>query len=158
MRKVLYGLGVITAVLIVTGIVGFFILGRNEVALDRTSKAYVHDSVIAIASNWDVDQLWKRAAPDLRTSMNEDMVRGLFNAARGTLGPLVEYRGSEGEATIWLDDLKTVVFAKYVVQCRFQKGDAVVQVFLIKQHNNWMIEGFHIRSSALMRRPVGIRS
>jgi hypothetical protein len=158
MRKVFYGLGVIFAIIIVAGAGGLFLLSHNGAALDRTSKAYVHDSVVAIAANWDAKELWTRAAPELRNVANENEVRGLFDAAKGALGPLIEYRGSKGEATIWFDHSKTVISAKYVAQCRFEKGNATVQIVLLKQDGKWMIEGFHINSTAVMHRLVGITS
>jgi hypothetical protein len=52
----------------------------------------------------------------------------------------------------------TIVSARYVARAHFEKGDALVQLTLLKQGDAWMIEGFHIRSSALMRRLVGVRS
>ena len=35
---------------------------------------------------------------------------------------------------------------------------AEIKLLLIKQGDAWMIEGFHINSSALMRQLVGMRS
>ena len=158
MRKFFYGLGIFTALLITASGLGFYVLARDGAALDRVSKAYVEDSIVAVAANWNVDELWKRTIPHFRQTTNVDDVRGLFDAARSALGPLVEYRGSEGEAAISVHPSNTIVSAKYVAKAHFEKGDALVQLTLLKQGDAWMIEGFHIRSSALMRKLVGVRS
>ena len=158
MRKFFTGLGVLTAIVIVSVGLGFFVLNSKGQALDRTSKAYVEDSVAAIAAHWDADEFFKRAGPELRTRVKPDDIRGLFDAARSALGPLVEYRGSQGEAEIAVLDSQHRVSAKYVAHGHFQKGDAEIKLLLVKQGDAWMIEGFHINSSALMRRLVGMRS
>jgi len=158
MRKFFYGLGVFTAFVIVAGGIGLFILSRNGNALDTASKAYVEDSVVAIAANWNVDELWKRASPHLRTIARPEDIRGFFDAAKGALGPLVAYQGSEGEALMSVINTHSQVSAKYIARGQFQKGNADFQVVLIKQGDSWMIEGFHINSSALMQRMVGVKS
>jgi hypothetical protein len=156
MRKFFFGLGVLAAVLIVAGGVGFFFLSRNGAALDRMSKAYVDDSIVAITTNWDVDELWKRASPHLRRTSNESQVRGMFDAAKDALGPLVEFRGSRGEAIISIKDAS--VSADYLAVGHYRNGDASVRIALVKRGDTWMIEGFRINSNTLMRRLVGMRS
>jgi hypothetical protein len=156
MRKFFFGLGVLAAILIVAGGVGFFFLSRDGAALDRMSKAYVDDSVVAITANWDVDELWKRASPHLRQITKEEQIRGLFDMAKSALGPLAEFRGSEGEAIISIKDAH--VAAEYLAKGRYQKGDASLRIALVKQGDTWMIEGFRINSNALLKRLVGTRS
>jgi hypothetical protein len=156
MRKFFFGVGVLAAVLIVAGGVGFFVLSRDGAALDRMSKAYVDESVVAITANWDMDELWKRASPHLRQMANEDQIRGLFEAAKSALGPLAEFRGSRGEAIISVKDAS--VSADYLARGRYQKGDASLRIALVKQGDSWMIEGFRINSNALLKRLVGVRS
>jgi transposase len=158
MRKFFYGLGVITAVAIVAGGIGLFLLARNGAALDTASKAYVENTVVTVASNWNADELWKRASPHLRTIATRNDMRGLFDTARQALGPLLEYRGSQGQALISTMNSQTTISAKYVARAHFQNGDADLQFVLVKQGDEWMIEGFHINSSALMQKLVGTRS
>lgn len=158
MRKFFYGLGVITAVAIVAGGIGLFMLARSGAALDTASKAYVEDTVVTVASNWNADELWKRASPHLRTIATRNDIRGLFDTARQALGPLLEYRGSQGQALISTMNSQTALSAKYVARAHFQNGDADLQLVLVKQGDEWMIEGFHINSSALMQKLVGTRS
>jgi hypothetical protein len=158
MRKFFTGLGVLTAVVFVAGAAGFFFLANQGRALDRASKAYVADSVTAIAAHWDADEFFKREGPELRARVKPGDIRALFDAAKSALGPLVEFRGSQGEAEIAVLDSKHRVSARYIARGRFQGGEAEIKLLLVKQGDDWMIEGFHINSTALMRRLVGLRS
>jgi hypothetical protein len=158
MRKFFMGLGVLTTMLVVAGGIGFYFLASKGQALDRMSKAYVDDTVVAIAANWDANELLKRAGPRLRATARPDEIRGLFDVARGALGPMLDYGGSRGEAILSVANSQPMVSAKYVAKGHFQKGDAELQIVLSKQGDTWLIEGFHISSSALMKRLVGVRS
>src|SRR5665213_1640364 len=116
MRKFLFGLGVITAVLIGFGAVSLFVLSRNGAALDAQSKSYVEDSVVSIATGWNTDELWKRASPHLRKMTTRDDLRRFLEAAKDALGPLVEYRGARGEAMMSLVNSTKTVSARYVAK------------------------------------------
>ena len=52
----------------------------------------------------------------------------------------------------------TTVSAKYIAQAMFEKGVAEFQIIAVKHGAAWQIEGFHVNSSALMKRLVGTRS
>jgi hypothetical protein len=142
-RKFFYGLGVTTAIAIVAAAIGFFILARSGTALDTASKAFVSDTVIAVTSRWDADELWKRASPHFKTSVRREDLRTLFYASRDALGPLMDYRGSDGQAMMSSINLQTNVSAQYVAHAGFEKGDADLWLSLIKQGDTWMVEGFH---------------
>jgi hypothetical protein len=88
---------------------------------------------------------------------HEDL-QALFDASRDALGPLLEYRGSEGQALMAVINSQTAVSAEYVARARFEKGDADLRLSLIKQGDAWLVEGFHIGSPAVMHRVVGVRS
>ena len=158
MRKFFFGLGVLAAVLIVLGGAGFYMLNRSGDALDRASKAYAERSVVAIAANWNADELWKRASPHLRQIATYRQIRGLFVAANAALGPMLEFSGSKGEAVLTMGGSHPTVSAQYVAAGSFQKGKAEFRISLVEQHGKWEIEGFHILSSALMKRLTGIAS
>jgi hypothetical protein len=158
MRKFFMIVGIVAVIAILGGGVGVFVLARNGAALDSASKAYTEASVPAIAANWDVDALWKRASPALRKVATRDQIEGMFIAAKQALGPMVEYRGSRGQAMMGVNNTHPVVSAQYVASARFQKGAADFRVGLVKIGDDWMIQGFHIDSPALMQRLVGTKS
>lgn len=158
MRKFFLGLGVVMAGLIVAAAVGFFVLARNGAALDAESKAYIDDAVVSIGSHWDANELWKRSTAHFRQVTKEDDLRALFDAAKDALGPMREYRGARGDASISVTNAGTTISAKYLAKVTYEKGDADVQIVVVKRDSTWLIEGFHIGSPQLMRRLVGLRS
>ena len=157
-RKLFYGLGVFTAVAVVAAAIGLSIFARNAAGLDVASKEYVDTAAVTIASNWDADEFWKHASGHLRTIAKVEEVRGLFGSARQALGPLLEYRGSQGQALISAVNSHSTITAKYVAKAHFQKGDADLQFVLVKRGDAWLIDGFHIYSSPLIRNSGEARS
>ncbi len=155
MRKFFFGLGVFAAVVIVAAGAGFYILARNGNALDTASKAYTQDAVVAIAEHWDATELWKRASPHLRKMASFDKMRGLMTNAERALGCLREFRGSQGQALMALNNTHTAVSAQYVATASFDRGDAQFRVLLVKDGDAWMIEGFHVDWRTLANTTVG---
>jgi hypothetical protein len=158
MRKFFFGFGIVMACLIVAGGVGLFILFRNGSALDAESKAYVEDTVVAIGSDWDADELWKRSTPHFRQATRREDLRALFDAARGALGRFVQYRGSSGQAMMSFVNAATSVTANYDAKATFEKGDVHFLIGMVKSGLEWRIEGFHINSDVLTKSLVGARS
>jgi hypothetical protein len=158
MRKFFMIIGIVAVIAILGGGIGIFVLARNGAALDTASKAYTEDAVLAIAANWEPDELWKRASPHLRKIATRDQLAGIFEAAKRALGPMQEYRGSKGQALIGFINGGKSISARYVATGDFQRGRANLRIGLIKQGDSWMIEGFHIDSPALMQQLVGTRS
>src|ERR1700739_291079 len=68
MRKLLFGLGVVFAFIIAAGAggMGMVLRARPGSALDAESAAYVRNSVVSIASDWNADELWSRSSARFR--------------------------------------------------------------------------------------------
>lgn len=158
MRRLFYGFGIVMACLVAAAGSGLFLLARDGAALDAESKAYVEKSVVAIADDWNADALWRQSTPDFRRLTDQQDLRNFFDAARGALGRLVEYRGATGQATISITNMGMLTTANYTAKVRFEKGDAEIRIGAIKNGSQWRIEGFHINSSTLMRSLVGFSS
>lgn len=162
MRKFFYGLGIFTsalvAVLVVLGVGVFFILRAGQ-GLDAESRAYVDDAVIAISAHWDKRELAQRASPDLRLKLKPGEIDALFEAFATGLGPLVEYRGATGQATVVANiGGGTVRSANYLGNARYQKGDAEIRIGLVKIDGRWMIQNFYVNSNALLGNLAGRKS
>ena len=158
MRKFFFGLGVASAIAIVAAAIGFFVLARSGAALDTASKAFVGDTVIAVTTDWDTDELWKRASPHFKATVKREDIRTLFVAMRGALGGLVEYRGSEGQALMSVVNAQTSISAQYVARARLERGEVDLRLRLVKQGDAWMVEGFNISSPTVMRAVAGVSS
>ena len=151
MRKFFMWFGVAAAALVVILGVVIGIMAWQGSALDRESKAYADASVLAITKTWTEDELLKRASPDLRKSATPAQIADMFAMLRTTLGPLSTYDGSTGQATMTVGT-NAGTRANYSGKGHFEKGDADIQLTLIKQGDAWMIEAFHLNSPVLLNK------
>jgi hypothetical protein len=144
--------------MVVVGPLFWFIFNSEERVLDSESRAYAADTVMAITKHWDSAELWKRSTPHFREITRRDDVQAVFTIAGAALGPLTEYLGAAGQATVSTTNSHTTASAEYVAKGSFQKGDADFQMVMTKVGDAWMIDVFHIRSQAIMKTQVRLKS
>jgi len=146
MRRFLYILGALTLIVVVLAGTGLAVFLYKGHALDAESKAFVDTALPAIAATWSKQQLLDRATPELRESLKPDQLNALFDAL-SRLGPLVEYEGATGEATMsYMIGSGSTVSASYVAKARFQNGSATFRILLMRRDGHWMIHNFHVDS------------
>lgn len=144
MRRILYVLGALTLIVIVAAGVGLAVVSYKGNALDKESKAFVDSAVPAITAAWSKQQLLDRATPELRESAKPAQLDALFETL-SRLGPLVDYDGATGEATMsYMTGSGGVVSASYVAKARFRNGNATIRIVLVKRDGRWMIHNFHV--------------
>lgn len=146
MRRFLYILGALTLIIIVAAGIGLGVFFYKGNALDAESKAFVDRAVTAITATWNEQQLLDRATPELRASVKPEELKALFDRL-SRLGPLVEYEGATGEATMsYIAGSGGTVSASYVAKARFRNGTATFRIVLMKRDGRWMIHNFHVDS------------
>ena len=119
--------------------------------LDLESRAFVDDSVLAIAGDWSSDALLARATPELRAMAEADKVRSSFATYAQQLGRLAEYQGATGDAVMsYTGDKSTSIKASYVARARFQTASASIWVVLVKRDDRWMISGFQVQPMTMV--------
>jgi hypothetical protein len=158
MRKFLRGLGVAAAFVTVIGPLFWFMFNNEERALNSESRAYAADTLVAITKHWDPGELWMRSTPHFRETTLRDDVQSVFSRAGAALGPLIEYRGANGQAMVSTLNSRTTISAEYIAKGSFQNGDADFHMTMAKVGDTWMIDVFHIRSLALMKNQVRLKS
>lgn len=93
----------------------------------------------AIASDWDVRELWKRANPEFDALLDYDETERYFSALRGRGEPVV-YKSATGEATITLSARHAYeITAEYTAEVEYEAGSMQIQVTLIKHGKQWQI-------------------
>ena len=155
MRKVLYTLGAVflALIIVVVGGVGYLAYVGNQ--LDREAKAYVDELVPAIVADWSADELMRRASPKLLQATKPDDIRTAF-ALFAKLGPLVQYKGSKGDANVFVSAGNgQTITAKYLAEATFKDGDASIDIELDKLDGAWKIRVFRVNSTAMMEKAVG---
>ena len=88
----------VVLVLLAAGYGGLWVAGER---LDKESKTFMDRAVPAIAANWDVEELRKRASEEFDADADYDDVAEYFDSLL-RLGSFAAYHGSTGEATITL--------------------------------------------------------
>jgi hypothetical protein len=144
MKKVMMFLGyVFMAVLLIVaaGAATVAIIGTT---LDKESKEFVDAAVPAIAAEWDIKELQKRASPEFNESVDYDDLAFFFNALQD-LGELTEYNGSTGESHIHLSFRSGYeLTALYTASADYNTASAEIQISLIKHRGQWQILGFRV--------------
>lgn len=149
-RVMLLGYGLLAlVVLLIAAVATMDVMGR---ILDKESKAFVDAAIPAIVSDWDVEEIRKRASPEFSETINYDDLQQFFDILHG-LGELEEYRGSTGESTLTLSwPQGMVITAVYEASADFEAGSAEMQITLIKHAGRWQLLGFKIKPEELNER------
>jgi hypothetical protein len=150
MKKFLMVLGTVFLVLIVlgAGVVGYAIYMGTQ--LDASSKAYVDESVPAIATDWSKDELVKRASPQLRKQASDVQIEQLCSTLANKLGTFKSYDGAKGDSSINFTSADgKVITASYIAKATYEYGKAEIQIKLIQEAGSWKILGFHVDISPL---------
>jgi len=134
-------------------IVGAAIVTGLAYRQNQRAREYVVAAIPAIYQEWDFAELKKRAASKL---LNETQfsVAGpqMFRMMGASLGRLEKADAPEGEAGFgWGEGAPARgVYGNYEVHAKFEKGEAQLQLFVIKEGGSWRIAGFHVDSPALL--------
>lgn len=148
MKRSITLLGYISVALIVVLTAVFGVLFMAGKRLDRESKAYIDSAVPAIASDWSLDELKKRASREFDDAVDYEEIADYFDTLR-QLGGFVSYQGSSGEATISVSfRYGYEITAEYAASADFEEGSAEIQVLLIKQDGLWQILDFKVAPQA----------
>ncbi len=151
MKKMIMILGyvfLVVIVLLVAGIATVAVIGKK---LDKESKAFVDAAVPAIAADWDVAELQKRASPEFNASVDYDDLADDFETLH-QLGKLVEYKGSTGDSNITVSLSGYEITADYTANADFEAGSTEMQISLIRHSGQWQILDFTVSPEAFTER------
>ena len=133
---------------IIAGAAGLAIAGKK---LDKESKAFVDAAIPAIAAEWDVAELQKRASPEFDASVDYDELEQDFDMLQ-KLGKLEQYKGATGDSNITLSLNGFEITADYLANADFETGSAEIQITLIKHGSQWQVLDFKVRPEEFTER------
>lgn len=138
-------ISLVLAVVVTVMVCAFCRAGDSGSSLDLESRKFVDVAIVAIVSHWSVDELLKRASPEmLAESEHQVDVNSLFNEWR-PLGGLISYIGSTGGARIIESpEIGRMITANYTARAIFQNGTAEIAIELVKREGNWSILAFKV--------------
>jgi hypothetical protein len=99
MRRVLFVVGVAVLAIAAVAAIGVGVAAYRGPTFDEEAKAFLNEAAQAILANRDKRELLDRATPELRANAKPQQIAAIFDAL-SRLGPLVEYEGVTGDATM----------------------------------------------------------
>ncbi len=150
MKKFFAGLGVIFVIIIAIGAVGFWYINVRGNALDKESKVYADAAIPAIVANWNEQALFDRATIEFReAARNQHLDQGF--RWFGSLGRLQKCEPAQGQATMSATTLMdNKITAQYTAKAIFEKGQATIQLELVRHGDRWWISRFGVYSPQLV--------
>ncbi len=151
MKKTVTILGyafIVFIILMIASVAGLVALGKKY---DKESKAFVDTAVQAIAADWDIEELQKRASAEFNDEVDYESLAEDFITLQ-QLGKLVEYKGSTGDSNITISLSGYAITADYTATAEFEAGSAEMQVSLVRREGRWQILDFSVSPESFTER------
>ena len=134
-----------------------FVIGMQRAGpLLEEAHVFTDEAVPAITTEWNGDELWSRAAPELKQAMGNNGLAQLMSAGSFQLGRLVEYNNAECALTAY--EFRTGVGEQALAQCtgkaEYEKAIAGYTLNAIKRDDAWKILGFFVLAEEATDQPV----
>ena len=113
---------------------------EKNTPLEKETQQFVEQTVIAVTRSWNDQEVWDRAAPELGQRESPDQIKRDLVAARTNLGAFVNYLWGDGTVN---DDGVTAA-AVYIARAKFEDGDAVFKLNLVKHGGSWGLSHFRV--------------
>ncbi len=139
---------IVFIILMLASVAGLVALGKKY---DKESKAFVDTAVQAIAADWDIEELQKRASSEFNDEVDYESLAEDFITLQ-QLGKLVEYKGSRGDSNITVSLSGYAITADYRATAEFEAGLAEMQVSLVRREGRWQILDFSVSPESLTER------
>lgn len=141
MNRFLKICGILALTMVGVAALGIGFMVHKGSALDGESRAYVKTALPAIAT-WDQRELLDRATPALRQAATPAQMTSLYDKL-SRLGAIVSFEQPKGQALMMYNTAGNSETAAYTIKAKFQNGDALLKLALVKVDGRWMINGFH---------------
>ncbi len=138
MRKLIIILNAIAMVILFRGPAAT--AAEKDSPLEKETQQFVEQTVVAVARRWNEQEIWDRAAPELGQRESPDQIKSDLVVARTNLGPFVNYLWADGKVS---DDGVTAS-AVYITRAKFEDGDAVFNLNLVKHGGSWGLSFFRV--------------
>ena len=132
--------------LIVTGGIVFSGLYYFAARLDMEARTYIDKIIPIIATSWSPEELINHASPEFLQEMPPEKIELLFDILSKHIGPLEEYKGTNGKIDISISsEGKPIIIGDYTAEAVFKNGPAKIRIQLIRRNDEWQIFGFLVK-------------
>ncbi len=142
-------IGAIIMALLIGTMSTFFMLKRMAPEVQQDAQVYIETNIPQIISNWNSEELIKRASPSLLKAASRAQFTDLFKTLLEKLGPLREYKGSRGETTVTISFTGINRKGTFESEAFFANSPAVILCRIIRLNGSWKIDEFRVNSDAL---------
>jgi hypothetical protein len=116
--------------------------------LDKESKLFVDENLPKIVSNWDIEafERYSDQSAQEKAGFTKEVGETLFAEWSKKLGKMVQYKGSKGRTSFFYSTTTKIIRGSYLVNAKFEHGDAVIAVSILKTGDQWKIIGLGVDS------------
>jgi hypothetical protein len=147
MKKLLIVLGGVFATIIIIIAILAIVLIPHWLRLNKDAKTYLTNNVPIIVDNWNPQNLFDRATPELIAAAKSQEVDKLYEMFR-QLGSLIHLDtpelGNIGSQAF--SKQGTYTYGNYTIHADFEKGPATISIQLLHMGTGWKINDFRINS------------
>ena len=131
--------------------VSFWFLASRNNTLDKESKAYADAAIPAIFGAAGEREVLERESPEFKQTATQQQLDQTFQRI-SALGRLQKCEPAQGQSILSLaTHTGQQVKAEYTAKVIFDKGEAAIDLSLIKHGDQWQILGFFVQSPALQQ-------
>ena len=147
MRTYSTGLGILSLALFLVAGVAVISIAAKHNGLDAEGRQFVQAAIPAIFSEWNEQELLRRASAELRAAVREAQLYRLFGGMSGKFGKLKHCGPMRGKANIAVEPEGLVISGEYVAATMFASGEAEIGLSLVKRQGEWRITSFRLDSA-----------
>ena len=128
--------------------ISFWLLSTRGKTLNEESKVYADAAIPAIVGSWSERELIDRESPEFKQAVSQQQLDELFQRI-STLGHLQKCEPAQGQSM--MSAMTHAIKAHYIAKATFEKGEAEIDLSLIKHGDQWQIESFFVKSPAFQQ-------
>jgi hypothetical protein len=146
MKIVLIVVGVLTLLCCAGGGAVLYFGGKKALDVAGEGKQFGDESLRAIAMNWSLEELERRAAPELIEQAGRPALKNITDTLGPALGPIKTFESSiHGINAQSTTETGTYTEVKYTANAEFEKSKGIVDMTLLKRGDKWEILAFNGR-------------
>jgi hypothetical protein len=138
--------------LILTGVM----LAATGYVQEKKTRDLAEEMVKSIYSTWDAEYLRDHSFDELREQLDRSRGTEMFGFGQQQLGKLERVGSAEGGAGFrWgTNEPLRGFYAQYTFKARFSKGDATLDIGLMRQGGEWRITSTRFNSEAMFNKAL----
>ena len=126
---------------------------------DYKARAFIRPSIAAIFKRWDFDELKRLSSTKLRANpVFENQGQAMMYAMAQVLGPIKNADEPAGTAGFAFDTRNASADqgtqGSYVVHAYFERGEAEIQIRVVRESGLWRIANFKVNSAQFRGNPL----